>query len=105
MNIGVYWTLISPAYLNIGMKSSQSTCSWKVFLTKLGVQERLAVERVDVDLQEQVQSRIPVNELDYVHFHRETVTGEMYRNGEDLPTASTLFETIAVKSLTKLSSQ
>ena len=58
---GIYWTVISPAYINSGLKSSQATSSWRAFLTKLGVQEKLAVKRVDV---EQVQ---PLIITMYVH--------------------------------------
>ena len=64
----VHWTVISPEYLKTGKKLSQSAHSWRTFLTKLGVQERLAVERVDINPKEEVAIHNFNMSIIYHHF-------------------------------------
>ena len=60
--LDVQWTVISAGYLNLkGRKThetSTNTSTWRDFLSKLGVQDGLAIERVNepIDPQEEVCS-------------------------------------------------
>ena len=62
--LDVQWTVISAGYLNLkGRKTNETstnTSTWRDFLSKLGVQDGLAIERVNepIDPQEEVCSPV-----------------------------------------------
>ena len=60
--LDVQWTVISAGYLNLkGRKTHEMpTSTWRDFLSKLGVKDGLAIERVNepIDPQEEVCSHV-----------------------------------------------